>query len=182
MMRGTYVWVGNMSATSFAELAIPGNSNVLKWAILGVFVLFLALALYMARARPRNLTWAYLFLACTIGAMIIPATSHDYKLPLLIAPVILLLDSITLAQPNSLLKGFRIACLVLCSAAFGSTLFPYTNKIFIPGIGDTPVSLLVQNNLPALMAVLMGFAFLVFTQPPDPDTPSDSAMTALPTV
>jgi hypothetical protein len=104
--------------------------------------------------------------------MIIPAVSHDYKLPILIAPVSILLDGITLSQRNPLLKIGRMACLVVCSAAFASTLFSFTNKITIPGIGDTSISLLVQNNLPALMVLLVGFAFLAFTQNPDRDTAS----------
>ncbi len=176
-----YIWIGNMSAKSFAAQALPGNPAVLMALIFGIFCLCLAGAVWAALARRHPMARAYLFLACTIGAMIIPAVSHDYKLPILIAPVSILFDGITLSQRNPLLKIGRIACLVVCSAAFGSTLFSFTNKITIPYVGDTPISLLVQNNLPALMVLLVGFAFLAFTQNPDRDalsTPVENTSSA----
>jgi hypothetical protein len=167
-----YIWIGNMSAKSFATQVLPGNPPILMAMIFGIYFLCLAGAVWVFLARRHPMARAYLFLACTVGAMIIPAVSHDYKLPILIAPVSILLDGITLSQRNPLLKIGRMACLVVCSAAFASTLFSFTNKITIPGIGDTSISLLVQNNLPALMVLLVGFAFLAFTQNPDRDTAS----------
>lgn len=164
-----YIRVHNMSAKSFATLVFPDDPSIIMALIFGLFLVCLIGALWFVSTRRYSLARYYLFLVCTIGALIIPSVSFDYKLPILVAPVVILLDSITLSQKNTMVKIGRIAVLVICSAVFASTLFSFTNKIFIPGIGDTPVSILVQNNLPALMILLVGFAFLVFTQKPDPD-------------
>jgi hypothetical protein len=181
VMAEPYIWIGNMSAKSFAAQALPDNPSLLLASIFCLYIICLAVSLWFFRRRPQNMARYYLFLVCTIGALIIPSISHDYKLPLLVAPVAILLDSISLSQQNPLLKIGRIACLVFCSAAFASTLFSYTNKIFIPGVGDTPISLLVQNNLPALMVLLVGFAFLVLTQNPGQNAPSTLAENTLST-
>jgi hypothetical protein len=168
-MAQPYIWIGNMSATSFATKAYPANPSVLIAMIFGLYAVCLIGASWFFFTRPQKMARYYLFLVCVVGALIIPSVSHDYKLPLLIAPVVILLDSVTLFQKNQLLRIGRMACLLLCSAAFASTLFSFTNKIYIPGIGETPISILVQNNLPSLLVLLLGFAFLAMTQGPDPD-------------
>lgn len=115
-----YIWIGNMSAKSFATQALPGNPTILMAIIFGIFFLCLAGAVWIVFTKPHPMARAYLFLACTVGAMIIPAVSHDYKLPILIAPVSILLNGISLSQRNPLLRiaqnrmfGILLRCLCL---------------------------------------------------------------------
>ena len=167
-----YIRVHNMSAKSFATLVFPDNPSIIMALIFGLFIVCLIGALWYVSTRRQAMARYYLFLVCTVGALVIPSVSFDYKLPLLVAPVVILLDSITLSQNNIVVKIGRIASLVICSAVFASTLFSFTNKIFIPGIGDAPISILIQNNLPSLMVLLVGFAFLTVTQNSSQDAPS----------
>jgi hypothetical protein len=180
VIQQPYIWIGNMSAKSFAVQAFPGNPSILMVLIFGLWFLCLVVSLWFVIKHPGNMARGYLFLVCTVGAMIIPPVSHDYKLPLLIAPVSILLEGISLSTRNPFLRIGRIIVLVSCSAAFAATLYSFTNKIFIPGIGDTPISLLVQNNLPSLMVLLIGFGFLAFTQNSDQEPPPFSRENPLP--
>jgi hypothetical protein len=159
-----YIWIGNLSALSFATQINPNNPALIMTIVFLLFAACLFVSFLSIRFRNPNISRPYLFLACTIGALIIPSVSHDNKLPILVAPVILCLENISLSLQKPLLAWARIACFTTCSAAFAATLFSYTNKIFIPGIGDAPISLLVQNNLPSLMIILIGFGFLALTE------------------
>jgi hypothetical protein len=159
-----YIWIGNLSALSFASQINPNNPALIMTIVFLLFAACLFVSFWCMRFRNSSISRAYLFLACTIGALIIPSVSHDNKLPILVAPVLLCLESISLSLQKPLLAWARIVCFTMCSAAFAATLFSYTNKIFIPGIGDAPISLLVQNNLPSLMLILIGFGFLTLSE------------------
>ncbi len=82
------------------------------------------------------------FLACTIGACIIPALSFDYKLSLLPAAVMFIIPVLRSFERDR--NRFSIVILTfLFATAYSSTLYSYANK---------PAWL--QYNLPALLVIL----------------------------
>jgi hypothetical protein len=85
----------------------------------------------------------HLFLACTIGACIIPAISFDYKLPVLAASMMLLIPVFESYERRER-KVSVILWIFLFSIAYSSLLYSYVNK---PEI--------LQYNLPALLALLI---------------------------
>ena len=92
----------------------------------------------------------YLLLICTLCALVIPAGSFDYKLPILTAPIALVLAG--LPALSSIPK--KIASLVLTvvlSASYWSTLYPFTVK-----------SSLFARNFPALFIILISVSSLYF--------------------
>lgn len=84
----------------------------------------------------------HLLLACTLGALLIPSVSHDYKLSILIPP------AACLFVHESRLEGAQHPVIGLLYGVFAfvysSTLFSYTFK---------PPFL--QNNFPALLVLLI---------------------------
>ena len=95
----------------------------------------------------------YLFLACTVGVLIIPTISNDYKLPLLVAPVSILFshwpDMDTIAK-----KIVSVTTLIVVSGAFWSTLYPFKYK---------PEILL--NSMPILIVILLSVTILTLVAP-----------------
>lgn len=85
----------------------------------------------------------YLLLACTVGALMIPTISNDYKLPLLIGPVSILLSSWPVVDKPSK-KIASIILLIVISMAFWSTLYPFKVK---PEI--------LHNSMPVLLVILI---------------------------
>jgi len=162
-----FIWQGNHSIRSFVTLITPLTSK-LGWAwtdqysgliqiflfsLTGVCILLIILRTYLQNKSGIN---PYLFLACTLGALIIPSVSVDYKLSILAAPVAVFLSDIFcfLAPPKTRPHRyiFSILLLLIFSAAYSSTLFSYTYK-----------PLLLRNNFPALLAMLLSitcFSFL----------------------
>jgi hypothetical protein len=84
----------------------------------------------------------YIFLACSIGACVIPSISFDYKLSMLPACIAISIPGILSFKKteNSLLN---ILLAFIFSLAYSSTLYSYTNK---PEI--------LQNDFPALLIIL----------------------------
>lgn len=72
-----YVWAGNHSIQSLAEWA--GRP---EWtgALFALFGICFAIALGRAALRPGRAAFAGLALASTLGTMLLPGVSHDYKL------------------------------------------------------------------------------------------------------
>lgn len=95
----------------------------------------------------------YLFLACTIGVLIVPTISNDYKLPLLIAPM-----SILFSTWPEMTAGFKriisTVTLIVVSVAFWSTLYPFKFK---PEI--------LHNSMPILLFILLAVGFLIVIAP-----------------
>jgi hypothetical protein len=113
-----------------------------------VFICFLFI-LYQAYRQKYAGINPYLLLACTLAALLIPTTSHDYTLSFLAAPIaILFTDRKMIDLTAERIKPFFAQLLIYFSVAYSSTLFSYTNK---------PPS--IQNNFPALMVMLMILAF-----------------------
>jgi len=152
-----YIWVGNHSILSFVTLVFHTASES-GWAWMNQYsgwaqVAFLALVLaciawivlqaYQQERRGLNV---YLLLACTIASLLIPSVSHDYKLSLLAAPVAFLFSAGGFSEiPSShRLRASLIGLTLAFSIAYFSTLYSYENKTH-----------LLQNNLPALVAMLL---------------------------
>ena len=92
----------------------------------------------------------YLFVICTVLALVIPSISNDYKLSILTVPMILTFGCLpTIESPRR--KLFSTLLIIISSAAFWSTLYPYNVK---PQI--------LASNFPALMIVLVSITILYF--------------------
>jgi len=158
-----YIWTGNHSIRSFVKLfndfvskkgwtwinQYSGLVQLLLVAITCVCIFLIIFLLYRKRENGIN---PYLLLACTIGALILPSVSHDYKLSILTAPVaVLMLDKHFFSLKGLRLHQhiFSISMIFIISFAYFSTLFSYTNK---PSI--------ITNNFPALMTILLATTFL----------------------
>lgn len=161
----SYVWVGNHSADSFVRTfswsvrdAFPGLHNILEnnvsvfsLLLLAVFALFLVAVLLLLYSKRMSAANPYLLLMLTLASMLIPSTSHDYKLSILVAPVVLLFNQLELRSTGR--KRLDVAALVvilLFSMSCFSTLFYHA---------DLPIPL--ANNLPALMIMAASLAVLL---------------------
>lgn len=121
-------------------------SSILTTTFLAIFALCLLLLLVLSYRQNENGLNPYLFLVCTLGALIIP-TSNDYTLSFLTAPVALLFAAIAVEK----FKARYLASLLILLAAFsfGSTLFPFKYKPYF-----------LNNNFPALFLLLLSVVFL----------------------
>ena len=115
--------------------------------VFGTCLVALLAHLYMHNRVGLN---PYLLAVCTIGALIIPAGSFDYKLPLLVAPVALIFCSLPVMS-DTRKKVASIILIVAMSSAYWSTLYPATVK---------PVFL--ARNFPALFVMLISITGLYF--------------------
>jgi hypothetical protein len=160
------IWGGNHSIFSFvviaslilAELGWQADGTIIQifqWILL-VFVIFCVFVIIAHSYRYHNEGIDhYLLLACTIGALVIPSVSHDYKLSILIAPIAILLSSNVLSslETASSFRGILQRLMVFVfSMAYFSTMFSYTNKPFV-----------LQNNFPALAIILLVVTYLSTT-------------------
>lgn len=153
------VWQGNHSIFSFAEyVSRKAGEQGLAWAdmfsspmqyvLLALTLVCIVAILIQAYRRKEGGLNADLLLACSLGALLIPSVSHDYKLSLLAAPAALaLLDSERFFSQGGLkpIQRFVFIALTLVFAlAYSSTLFSYRNKPYY-----------LDNNLPALLTMLL---------------------------
>ncbi|MDD5544446.1 MAG: glycosyltransferase family 87 protein [Acidobacteriia bacterium] len=145
-----YVWVGNLSIQSFVGLhsskwSLRLDFNVVPWGVAVLLVLFVVCLLLIAmKAYREKLSGLspHLLLACSIGALIIPSESHDYKLSILTAPLIMVFSGFV-PPPAWPRRTVSTLLVFVASLAYSSTLFSFANKH--PWL---------QNNLPALMILL----------------------------
>jgi len=121
------------------------NPNRVEIVILIIVFICFLLILYQAYRQKYTGINPYLFLACTLVALLIPSTSHDYTLSYLAAPIAILFTDKKLINKAAerIKKPFFTQLLLYFSIAYSSTLFSYTNK-------PSPI----QNNFPALMVML----------------------------
>jgi len=158
-------FVYNLSQSRFGLLPIdPGNwltvsSKLIQIILAGSFVVCLLATLVKMLIRNQLGFNPDLFLVCTVGAMILPSVSVDYKLPLLAAPLILSMSQRTL-QSQGILRGLVIVLIIVLSVAYSITLFPYIYR---------PAAL--ANSFPLLFIILVSVTLLFFL-----DGDSDVAM------
>ncbi|MGB7873755.1 MAG: glycosyltransferase family 87 protein, partial [Anaerolineales bacterium] len=147
----------NLQSSRFEDLSISGFTyflaedglgipsyyakliGTLLLVLFGIILLTIIVHLYRNRKNGFN---PYLLLVCTIGALMIPTASFDYKLPILVAPMIILLSSMPKIS-NNYKKAATIMILIIMSMAYWSTLYPYNVK-----------SPLLFRNSPALLTIL----------------------------
>ncbi len=165
-----YVWPGNHSLWSFT-FWIAHNffnedwptpySRPLQLAGLALVLGCLALLWLLAYRRRQPALNPLLLLGCTIGALVIPAASHDYTLSFLVAPVALLFaqpDTWAVAPSRGRQAGV-LALVVVFAAAYGTTLVSFVNK---------PLAL--YNNCPALLIMLVAATAIAVLAPPASST------------
>jgi hypothetical protein len=118
--------------------------------LLALVLLLLAFIAARAYRRPQSEPNAYLLMACTLCALLIPSISNDYKLAMLAGPFVLLLGLEVRTQQGSgqTQLGGSILLLAL-SLLYFSTLYSYICK-----------PALLRNNAPALLLMLVLTAFL----------------------
>ncbi|MCE1253813.1 MAG: DUF2029 domain-containing protein [Anaerolineae bacterium] len=154
-----FIWVGNHSIRSFSEAALPQileayhqpapsalTLSIVQWVLLGFVLSCLLLVVVIAYRRNRPGLNPYLLMVCTLGALLIPSFSHDYTLAFLPAAMCILLPAL---DSNGLKRGADLLLVVILSAAYGATLFSFTNK-----------PILWQNDLPVLMIMLLSCTLL----------------------
>jgi hypothetical protein len=139
-------WVGVNQYSHLAQIALL--------AIISVCIFLILLQTYRQKQKGIN---PLLLLACTLGALLIPPLSHDYKLSILAAPVAILFLNDTLRENTrgTCLRIIFIVLILIFSAAYSSTLFSYTNK-----------PLILQNNFAALLTMLLVITFLSLVSKP----------------
>lgn len=165
MNQPSYWWVGNHSINSFLRLVAENwkktDPNVyalyrpnMRWVELVLILIYLVcLFVVLCTAYRREMSAAnpYLLLVLTLGTMLIPSTSHDYKLSILVAPMVLLLNAFDLHRSDKpLLDGVSIVLWVLISFFYSATLFLHA---------DLPE--LLANNMPILMGLTIFFTILL---------------------
>ena len=147
-----HIWKGNHSIRSFVtQVSNLASEHGLTWAnqytVLAQIALLVIFAIIMQAYRQKqNGINSPLLLSCTIGALLIPSVSHDYKLSILAAPVAIFLSNVyfPLSKKNSSRERIIFITLIfILSAAYFTTIFSFTNK-----------PLVLWNNFPALFAML----------------------------
>lgn len=161
-----YIWVGNHSITAFVTLAVQHAapygwswlnqySGWIQFAFLVTVAACLCLVLLFARRRQASGMDAYLLLACTLGSLLIPPLSHDYKLSILAAPMAIfylkLGEWYRISAERRSLRVYHGALVFVLSIAYASTLFSFVSK---------PGTFIIANNFPALMVMLIAVTVL----------------------
>jgi hypothetical protein len=95
---------------------------------------------------------ANLLMTCLIGGLMIPAISHDYNLPLLAAPFVLVM-SVQDVRDALWAKALSIVLITSASFAYSATLFPSNAR---------PAAL--ENSFPFLLVILTVVILLAFLQ------------------
>src|SRR5258706_11079986 len=127
-------WVGNHSIKSFVNFLGYNkfsllNGDRLLWVQERTFAFEMLLLIYfmlcfltiigVAYWRRENGLNTYLLLACTIGMLIIPSVSHDYKLALLAAPMSIALGDLALPT-QTFNKMFSYFLVLVTSIAYSA--------------------------------------------------------------
>lgn len=130
--------------------SLAQNTALIEGLFLALFVVCLV-AVIIADYRRKRQGWnPYLLLIVTIGMLIVPSASVDYKLPLLIAPLAILLSDLSAASMlgRKIISGILV---FVASTAYWLTLYPFTVKPF-----------LLSRNFPALFILLLSVTALYF--------------------
>jgi hypothetical protein len=102
-------------------------------------LLFILWKSYMNRSKGFD---PYVFMACAIGALVLPSISFDYKLSLLPAAIVLLIPAVLPFEQGT--SRFWPAFLTFVFAiAYSCTLYSFTNK-----------PEMLQYNLPSLLIII----------------------------
>lgn len=149
------IWVGSGSITTFAlllkqfGLAFPGSTTIVQ--VIGFLTFAVCFGVIWWRVYRRGPTTVdpYLLMVCLIGAMIIPALSNDYKLPILIPGIVILLEAIEPPPQDRRLWVWQMLLVFLLSTAYAFTLYSFVVKTGI-----------LATNLPVFMVMLLATTLL----------------------
>lgn len=162
----SYVWIGNHSIKSFTVLLQTGQFRAAfsngylavlhSWAVenaseIGggmLLMIFLCFSVVIYISFKQNIKGfnTYLFVVSTLITLLLPAISHDYKLSILGSAIGIALGNIINLKPSFKYHPFQLLIVSVITFAYSSVLFSYVNK-----------PLLLKNNLPALMVILLCF-------------------------
>lgn len=148
-------FVNEFAATGFGVFQdstmniVDTNSGFIK-LILTVFY-FLCVVIVVVRAYKNNENDLNLdlLLVCTIGALILPSVSIDYKLPLLAPSMALALSYPAKAEMNIYKRIVVSLILVVIAIAYSFTLFSFVHR-----------PALVANSFPLFMVILVSITLL----------------------
>ncbi len=148
-------FVNELAATGFGVFQdsvmgmVSTNSALIK-SLLTIFyficVLIVVVRGYKNNDNDLNLD---LLLICTIGALILPSVSIDYKLPLLAPSMALALSYPVKNNIDSYRKVAVSAALIVMAAAYSFTLFSFVHR-----------PALVANSFPLFMIILVSITLL----------------------
>ncbi|MDK1028178.1 MAG: glycosyltransferase family 87 protein [Anaerolineae bacterium] len=146
-IKGFAYHISNTDSNIFAT---TGVIEILFFLILGLCFFSVIAHAYLHKTRGLN---PYLLLICSIAALIVPSVSNDYKLSILIGPMVLVLsclpDFFELKR-----KALLIFLVLLSSSAYWIIQYPATVK---------PEFLI--RNFPALMVILITITIMNFLAP-----------------
>lgn len=129
--------------------SLQQNSGLLSMTLLIVILACILAIVIRAYIRRENGFSPYLFLACTLGALIIP-TSNDYTLPILVAPITIFFC--TLPAINEFRnRPLTILLLLIISISYSSILYPFKYKPYF-----------LNNSFPPLFLILIAVTLLYF--------------------
>jgi hypothetical protein len=166
-----YIVMNNLSIKAFTELLFRKNGfrayfldrgmsldqlhslSQYAWILQMMLLLLLSLCLFIiifkaVKQKKAGLN-PHLLLACTLGALLIPSVSHDYKLSLLAGPMTILLQEGNIAGKTLRTNLIARFLMLIGSFAYSVTLFSYTNRPYI-----------LRNNFPMLAIVLIVFTIM----------------------
>ncbi len=132
------------------------NNWLLQLLFLALFGFCLLSIFFQAHKRKAVGFNPYIFLACIVGACIIPSISYNYKLSMLPASIAISVPEILLNEEGKN-RPLIILLAFIFSIAYSSMLYSYINK---PEI--------LQNNFPALMLILIICTILSCIKPNKP--------------
>jgi hypothetical protein len=133
------------------------NAELIEMLLLSIFIISLAVAIWISYRRNKGGLDPYLLITCTIGALIIPI-SNDYTLSFLTAPLSIFLSNI----PETRNTSYRLITILLIlgiAFAYASVLVPFKYKPYY-----------LNNAFPALFLILIFATILNLIRFKHPET------------
>ena len=131
---------------------IRENLSLVEYILLAYYFICLLTVLSKAYKNKEQSINFNLLLICTIGLMILPSSSVDYKLPLLAFPIAMI-ASARQEQLQGYKRILEIGLFIFISFAYSVTLFPF---IYKPDF--------LANNFPLLLGILTAVTILNFLE------------------
>lgn len=165
--KPTFLWNGNHSLSNFvynfsndgfgllpdkAVLVLKQNATQFERLLqLIIIVCVVSIIIHTYRKRSHSFN-PYLLMVCTICTLVIPV-SVDYTLPMLVAPLAILLGNVSRLNGSTVNKLVSILIIFAVSISYTSLLFPFKYKPYF-----------LNNSFPALFLILIAGTLLYFLQ------------------
>ncbi|HET7144206.1 MAG TPA: glycosyltransferase family 87 protein [Anaerolineales bacterium] len=133
------------------DLPAPGWVGSLLYLYFFICFILVLRKVYLQNEKGIH---ADLLMTCLLGGLMIPAISHDYNLPLLATPFVLVMSTQNV-RDVTWVKLLSILLITATAFAYSATLFPSNAK---------PVYL--ENSFPFLFVILTAVVLLGFMQRP----------------